>query len=171
MDLAQKKAVVEELAGILDSAKALVLLSPKGLSVEQGTQLRRALRAEGASFRVIKNTLFERAIKGTDREFLTPLLKGPLAVAYTRQDPVGLAKALVTFLKGSQQLAVVGGALGTRPISEADLKTLASLPGAEVMKAMLLGALAALPRKFLGVLGAPARDFVGVLAARQRQGE
>jgi large subunit ribosomal protein L10 len=169
MDLNQKSAVVEELKGILGAAKAVVLLSQKGLTVDQGTQFRRALRKEGGQFRVIKNTLFARAVAGTAREFLSDMLKGPLAIAYTQQEPVSLAKALTTFLKGTQQLAVVGGTLGSRPISVADLKTLATLPGIEVMKGMLLGAFVAVPQKFLGVLQAPARDFVGVLAARERQ--
>lgn len=169
MNLEQKSAVVKELKGILGAAKAVILLSQKGLSVEQGTLFRRALRKEGGQFRVIKNTLFARALDGTPMEFLGTLLRGPLAIAYTQQEPVSLAKALTAFLKGTQQLAVVGGALGTRPLTEADLKTLATLPGLEAMKGMLLGAFVGVPQKFLGVLQAPARDFVGVLAARERQ--
>ncbi len=169
MNIQQKQAVVEELKGIATAANALVLLSHQGLTVEESTRYRREMEAFGAALKVVKNTLFLRAIAGTNREFLKENLGGPVAVAFTRADPVGLAKALVGILKGTQKLAVKGGALGSKPMSEADLKALASLPPAETLRAMLLGALAGVPRKFLGVLQAPARDFLGVLAARERQ--
>lgn len=169
MDRDQKSAVVEDLKAILASSKALVLLSQKGLSVEQSTQLRRSLRSEGGYFKVIKNTLMARAIAGSPFAFLMEMLKGPLAIAYTRDDPVSLAKALTAILKGNQQLAMIGGALGTRSITAQDLKALSNLPSPEVVKAMLLGVLVGVPRKFLGVLQAPARDFLSVLKARERQ--
>ena len=169
MNRDQKSVVVEDLKGLLGSAKALVLLSQKGLTVDQSTQFRRALRKEGATFRVIKNTLFARAVDGSPWSYMSKLLAGPLAVAYTEKDPVALAKALVAFLKGNQQVAVVGGALGTQSMGVADLKALSLLPPPEVIKGMFLGTLTAVPTKFLGVLQAPARDFMGVLKARERQ--
>jgi large subunit ribosomal protein L10 len=169
MDRNQKSAVVEDLKTLLAEAKAMVFLSQKGLTVDQSTQFRRALRKEGSSFRVIKNTMMARAIEGSPFGFLSGLLKGPLAVAYTKGDPVALAKALTAFLKGNQQVTMAGGSLGTRSITATDLKALASLPPPEVLKSMLLGTLVGVPKKFLGVLQAPARDFLGVLKARERQ--
>jgi large subunit ribosomal protein L10 len=170
MNLEQKQAAVEELKGVLTSAKAMVLLSANGLNMEVTTGVRRALRKDGAAYRVIKNTLFNRAAEGTPWAFLTATLKGPLAVAYTDQDPAAFAKALTTLLKGvSAKVKVVGGALGTSPMDEAQLKALAALPSAEVLKAMLLGAFTGVPKKFLGLLQAPARDFLGVLKAREAQ--
>jgi large subunit ribosomal protein L10 len=169
MNLDQKAAVVEDLKGVIASAKAIVLLSQKGLTVEQTTGFRRNLRKEGAAFLVVKNTLMARAVEGSPWSFLGDHLKGPLAIAFTKQDPAALAKALTAFLKGNQKVTVVTGALGTKPMDASGLKVLASLPSAEVLKSMLLGALVGVPKKFLGVLQAPARDFVGVLAARERQ--
>lgn len=169
MNIQQKQAVVEELRGIATSSSAMVLLSHQGLTVEESTRLRREMEASGAGLKVVKNTLFFRAVSGTPQEFLTTLLQGPVAVAFTRGDPVSLAKVLVTTLKGNQKLAIKGGSLGARPLSDADVKALAMLPPAETIRAMLLGALAAVPRKFLAVLQAPSRDFVGVLKARERQ--
>ncbi len=169
MDRDQKSSVVEDLKGLLAGAKAMVLLSQKGVKVDQSTPFRRSLRKEGASIRVIKNTLFARAIESTPYAFFGAMLKGPLALAYTEKDPVALAKALTAYLKGNQKVAVVGGALGNRPITEADLKALAALPSPEVLKGMFLGALVGVPKKFLGLLQAPARDFLGVLKARERQ--
>jgi large subunit ribosomal protein L10 len=169
MNLEQKKAAVTELADILQSAKAMVLLSQNGIDMEMNTSMRRALRKDGGQFRVIKNTMFARAVEGTPWAYYADMMKGPLAVAYTQKDPAAFAKALTTLLKGVAKAKVVGGSLGTSPMSEAQLKALAALPSADVLKGMLLGALVGVPKKFLGVLQAPARDFMGVLKAREKQ--
>lgn len=169
MNIQRKQAVVEELRGIAASASAMVLLSHHGLTVEESTRLRREMGSSGAGLKVVKNTLFSRAIAETPREFLTVHLEGPVTLAFTRGDPVTLAKALMVVLKGNQKLAIKGGSLGSRPLTAAEVKALAALPPAETLKAMLLGALAGVPRKFLGVLQAPGRDFVGVLKARERR--
>ncbi len=169
MNIQQKRAIVEELREIAASASAMVLLSHHGLTVEESTRHRREMEASGAKLKVVKNTLFSRALAGTPREFLAAHLEGPVALAFTRGDPVLLAKALMAALKGHQKLAVKGGCLGSRPLTEAEVKALAALPPVETLKAMLLGALAGVPRRFLGVLQAPARDFVGVLKARERR--
>lgn len=169
MNLEQKKAAVAELTGILNSAKAMVLLAQNGLNMEMNTSMRRALRKDGGAFRVVKNTMFARAVEGTPWAFFADQLKGPLALAYTNEDPAAFAKSLTTLLKGVTKVKVVGGSLGISPMGEAQLKALAALPSADVLKGMLLGALVGVPKKFLGVLQAPARDFVGVLAARERQ--
>jgi len=165
----QKQATVEQWKGILATTKAMVLLSSTRLNMETTTGLRVALRKEGARFRVIKNTLFGRAVEGTALDFLRGKLAGPLAVVYTDGDPVSLAKALVGVLKSVPGLQFVVGVLGTRPMTEPQLKALATLPSAEVLRAMLLGTFTGVPRKFLGLLQAPARDFLGVLKARERQ--
>ena len=169
MRLEQKKAVVEDLRNVVSSAEALVLVEHSGLTVNETTAFRRELDKEGASFRVIKNTLFVRAVEGTGREFLAEGLAGPLALAYTGADPAAMAKVLTAFKKTSQRIEFKGGFLGDKRISADDVKALAALPPAETLKAMLLGALAGVPRKFLGTLQAPARDFVGVLKARENQ--
>jgi large subunit ribosomal protein L10 len=169
MNLEQKKAAVEDLKGLLDSAQAMFLLSQNGLTMVVTTQIRNALRKEGAAFRVVKNTMLARAVDGTPWAFVADWLKGPLALAYTDKDPVGLAKAISAFLKTAKGIELVGGAIGTKKASVADMETLASLPAPEVIKGMLLGAMTGVPKKFLGLLQAPARDFLGVLAARERQ--
>lgn len=169
MNIQQKQAIVEELKGIAASASAMVLLSHHGLTVEESTRYRREVESSGAKLKVVKNTLFSRAVAGTPQEFLTAYLQGPVTLAFTRGDPVALARGLMGVLKGNQKMAIKGGSLGSRPLTEADVKALAALPPVETLKAMLLGALAGVPRKFLGVLQAPAREFVGVLKARERR--
>jgi large subunit ribosomal protein L10 len=169
MNREQKAEMVGDLQGLVTESKAMVLLAQNGLTMAETTRLRRDLGKEGASLRVLKNTLMTRAVKGSPWEFLASGLKGPIAMAYTRKDVVALAKAVTAALKGNTKIAVIGGALGKRPLKEADLKVLASLPPIEVLKGSLLGALGGVPRKFLGILQAPGRDFLGVLKARERK--
>lgn len=169
MNIQEKHAVVEELKGIAASSSTIIVMSYQGLSVEESTRYRRELESSGAALKMVKNTLFSRALAGTAQEFLMEHLKGPVTVAYTRGDPASLARVLVSVLKGTKKLAIKGGSLGSKPISESDVRSLASLPPLETLRAMLVGALAGVPRKFLGVLQAPSRNFLGVLSARERQ--
>lgn len=169
MNLEQKKAMVEDLKGLLQSAQAAFLLRQDGLRVDVSTTFRRALRKDAAAIRVVKNTLLARAVEGTSLAFFTEWLKGPLVLAYTSTDPVGLAKVLKAFLKTTKNVELVGGAIGTSKASATDMDFLAALPAQEVLKGMFLGVLTAAPKKFLGLMKAPAQNFVGVLAARERQ--
>jgi len=169
MNLEQKKAAVADLVELLNKAQAWFLLSQKGLDMPTITQARADLRKEGAHLKVIKNTMMARAVEGTPWEFVNDWLSGPLAIAHTESDPVGLAKALAAFIKANNKVEVIGGALGEKQTSAADLTKMASLPSPDVIKGLLLGAMTGVPKKFLGVLQAPARDFMGVLMARERQ--
>lgn len=169
MNLEQKKANVEDLKTLVTSSEAMILVSHSGLTVNETTRFRRELDNEGAGFRVVKNTLLAHAIQGSEWEFLGELLEGPVAIAFTKSDPAALAKTLVAFKKASQKIEVKGGSLGTKPIGEAEVKSLAALPPLETLKGMFLGTLAGVPKKFLGLLQAPGRDLVGVLKAREDQ--
>jgi large subunit ribosomal protein L10 len=170
MNLEQKKQSVDELKDLMDSARATVMLSHSGLTVEEVTEFRRALRAYGSGLKVFKNTLLERAIAGTPYEVIyKDALKGPLAVAHTTTDAAGMAKAVVAFVKGRKNITVIGGSLGEGRMNESQLKALSELPSIEVLRGTLLGALVGVPKKLLGIFQAPGRDMVGVLAARERQ--
>ncbi|NOZ02537.1 MAG: 50S ribosomal protein L10 [Deltaproteobacteria bacterium] len=169
MNIEQKKANVEELKEILASTEAMILVTSRGLTVNQTNGFRRDLDKEGAGYRVVKNSLFARAVQGSGREFLGEMLEGPLAIAYTKTDPATLAKTLAAFIKATKKVEIKGGCLGDKPIGEADIKLLAALPPLETLKGMFLGTLSGVPRKFLGLLQAPGRDFVGVLKARENQ--
>ena len=116
---------------------------------------------------MVKNTLMARALEGSPVTFLGDMLKGQLALAFTTKDPVSLAKAITAFAKTNKKVSVVGGCLGDRQVSEPQVKALAALPSAEVLKSMLLGAMVGVPKKFLGLLQAPSRDFVYLLKARE----
>ena len=169
MNKQEKAERVQVLRDIVEQATAIILLNFKGLSVEESTSLRRNLRKEGGAMTVVKNTLLRRALQGTQREFLKDHLKGPVAMAYTTQDPVALAKVLDAHLKDSQSLVPVAGSLDGKPLAAEDIKSLARMPTMETMRAMFLGLLLAVPRKFMAALTAAQRDFVAVLKAKERQ--
>ena len=91
---AEKQTELDLLATVFQSAKSAILLDYKGLNVPQVTELRRQVRAARGNYRVVKNTLAKRAMKGTAYAALEPHLKGSTAMAYTEADPVALAKTL-----------------------------------------------------------------------------
>lgn len=167
MDLQKKKALVEELSDIVKEARAMVLMSFSGLTVEESFQLRKDFAQAKAGYKVIKNTLMARALQDSPVAFLSKYLRGPLALVYTKSDPVTMAKALLAALKNNQKIAVVAGSLGDREIGPKDIEAIASLPPPETIKAMFLSTLLAAPRTFLGLLQASARDFLSVLRARE----
>jgi len=170
MNLERKKAVVEDLKTLVSSNDFLVLVSHGGLTVNETNEFRRELRGEGAGFRVIKNSLFSRALESSDRSSLDDLVEGPVAVAFTDSDPAFLAKVLSAFIKKTKnRIEVKGGFLGKKPIESGDVKALASLPPIEILKGKLLGTLVGVPQKLLGLLQAPGRGFVGLLKARENQ--
>jgi large subunit ribosomal protein L10 len=167
MNLQEKEALTSELKEIVQTAKAFVLISHAGLTVEEMTKLRKDLKEQDSRLKVIKNTLFGRAISGTPLEGLATQLKGPLGVVWTEKDPSAMAKTLLGFAKATPKIAVVAGAMGKSTISPEDVQTLAKLPPIEQVKGMFLGILLAVPQKFLGLLQTPARQFLGVLVARK----
>ena len=141
----------------------------RGLNVPQVTDLRRQLRAARAQYKVVKNTLARRAMKGTPFEALEKQFEGTTAVAYTGDDAVALAKALTTFMKGAPTLAVKAAVVQGKAIKPAEVTDLANLPGKPELYAKLLFLLQAPMQQFVSVLAAAPRDFVLVLAAYERK--
>jgi large subunit ribosomal protein L10 len=133
------------------------------------TELRRQLRGAKAKYRVVKNTLAKRAMKGTAFEALEAQFEGTTAIAYTGDDAVALAKALTTFMKGAPTLSIKGAVVQGRAIKPAEVTDLAALPGKPELYAKLLFVLQAPMQQFVSVLAAAPRDFVSVLAAYERK--
>jgi large subunit ribosomal protein L10 len=164
-----KQDLVAELAQQLKGTKAAFLADYRGLNVEKATELRRKLRAAGAEYRVIKNTLLRLAAQGTQAACLDPELKGPTAVTLVTSDPVAPAKALVEFAKANQAFELKAGMLDGKLLSAADVRALAELPSREVLLGRLLGTLNAPTSNFVGVLAAVPRSMVQVLSAIKDQ--
>jgi len=164
VDRIEKREFVAELSTVFADTSMVVVTRNEGLTVAEVTELRRRMRAAGASFKVAKNRLALLALDGTRFDGLKPLMKGPTAISWST-DPVAVAKAAVDFAKINDKFVLIGGALGTQLLDASGVKALAELPSLDALRAKLLGLLAAPATRIAGVLQAPAGQLARVFAA------
>jgi large subunit ribosomal protein L10 len=165
-----KQQLINELHEKLSSAKAVFLADFRGMNVTQATSLRNELRKACVEYRVVKNTLLDRASQGTDKETLSAHFAGPTAIAFSYDDPVAAAKVLTRCAKEQQATFKLKAAvLSGKSISIADIQALAELPSREILLAKLLGTLNAPMSGFVGTLSAVPGSFVRVLDAIRTQ--
>jgi len=136
-----KSEKIDAIKAKVEKAQVALITEYKGYSVEEITNLRRALQKEGGDYMVTKNTLTKIAVKGTEFEPLTDLMKGPIAIAFGYEDQVSPAKIVSNFIKETKKGEILGAVLDGNLLSANEAKALANLPSKEELYAKLLGSI------------------------------
>jgi large subunit ribosomal protein L10 len=160
---AKKVAAVEKLSEELKSASSMIVATYSKLTVTQDFELRKALRPTGAKYRVVKNTLAERASKGTKVEEALKNLTGVTSIAYTEGDPVALAKALAKYVKDNPEFSFKAGLVEGRVITVKEIESLATMPLKEELYSKLLFLLNAPSQRLVTAMNAVGRNLAVVV--------
>jgi large subunit ribosomal protein L10 len=165
LNLDDKKALVAEVGAVAATAKSVVAAEYRGLTVSQMTELRSRARSAGVYLRVIKNTLARKAMAGTAFECMNPALKGPLVLAFSREDPGAAARVVKAFAKDHDKLVATALALGRQLLAASALERVANLPTREQALAQLMGVMRAPMQKLAATLQATPSKLVRTMAA------
>jgi large subunit ribosomal protein L10 len=166
----EKERVVADLVERLRASDTLIVADYRGLSMPEIDGVRTEVLKHGARFTVVKNTLTKRAAEEAGVPELVELLDGPTAIAFVGEgDMVGVAKALSDTARQTKILSVRGGILQGKPMSADQVRDLASLPPAEVLRGQVLGAIVAPLTAIAGLINAPLQNLVGLIDARIEQ--
>ena len=164
VDRAEKKEAVATLHEVFSKASVVVVAHYSGLTVAQMQNLRKQMKQAGARVQVAKNRLAKIALEGTDVASVGPLLKGPALIAYS-DDPVAAPKVAVAFAKDYEKFVLLGGAMGKTALNVDGIKSLATLPSLDELRAKLLGLLQAPATKLAQLSTAPAAKLARVFGA------
>lgn len=169
MRLEDKQALVAEVNAVAAKAYSAIAAEYRGLTVEQITSLRVKARNGGVWLKVVKNTLAKKAIAGTEFECLKDALRGPLILAFSKEDPGAAARVVKDFIKDNELLVVKALALSGKLLPASDLDRLAKMPTREQAIAMLMGVMQAPITKFVRTLAEPHAKLVRTVAAVRDQ--
>jgi len=167
--LEDKKALVKEVNAVAGDSVTAVAAEYRGLTVAEMTALRKEARNAGVYMRVIKNTLARRAVEGTDFECMQETLKGPILLAFAKDDPGAAARVIKNFAKEHGALQAVSLSAGGQLLPGSDLAKLADLPTLDQARAMLLGVMMAPMTKLARTLAEPSAMLARTLNARGSQ--
>jgi large subunit ribosomal protein L10 len=169
LNLEDKKTLVAEVNAVAATSLSVVAAEYRGLTVTQMTDLRAKARAQGVYVRVVKNTLARKALAGTSFEPVGPALKGPLVLAFSKDDPGAAARVVKAFAKDHEKLVATLVSIGGQVLSGKDLEKVASLPTRAQALATLLGVMKAPIEKLVRTLAEPHGKLVRTIAALRDQ--
>ena len=167
--LEDKKTFVKEVSAVAVESLSAVAAEYRGLTVAEMTALRKEARNAGVYMRVVKNTLARRAVAGTEFECMTDSLKGPILLAFAKDDPGAAARVIKDFAKAHDALKAVALSAGGQLLPASDLARLANLPTLDQARAMLLGLMLAPMSKLVRTLAEPPAMLARTLSARGSQ--
>jgi len=168
MDRTQKETVVGELKVAFKDVLSVVLADTRGIDVPAVTSVRDEFRKAGCHYRVLKNTLVRIAIKGSAMEPMTKLLEGPTAGIWSTESPSAPAKVATKVAKDLEKFVIKGGYFDGTALDAKGVESLATMPGKDELRAMLLMTFLAAPTDFVRTLAAGPTNFLYVLQARER---
>jgi large subunit ribosomal protein L10 len=169
LNLDGKKVLVSEVSAVAATAQSVVAAEYRGLTVAQMSDLRSKARVAGVYVRVVKNTLARKALEGTQFECIGSTLKGPLVLAFSKDDPGAAARVIKAFAKDHDKLKPTGIALGGQLLPGKDLDKVANLPTRDQALSMLMGVMKAPIQKLVGTLAAAPSKLVRTVAAVRDQ--
>lgn len=167
--LEDKKTFVKEVNAVAVDSVTAVAAEYRGLTVSEMTALRKEARSAGVYMRVVKNTLARRAVEGTGFECMKETLKGPLLLAFAKDDPGAAARIIKDFARGHDALKAVSLSAGGKLLPATDLAKLADLPTLDRARAMLLGVMTAPMGQLVRTLAEPPAMLARTLSARSSQ--
>lgn len=171
LNLAQKKALVADVNAVASSSLSAVIAEYRGLTVAEMTDLRTEARNAGVYMKVVKNSLARRAVEGTPFECIQPSLRGPLLLAFSREDPGSAARVVKGFSKEHTHLVTVSVAVGGELYDATSLDRVAALPNLDEARAMLLRTLNGPMTQLVRLLGEPGSMLARALKGRGEQAE
>ena len=166
---AKKAEQVEKLSQDLKGVKSAIVGTFAKLTVAQDFELRKSVRTAGGRYRVVKNTLAERAARGTEIESALKDLAGVTSIAYTQGDPVALAKALAKYAKDNPDFAFKAGTVEGRAVSIKEIEALATMPSKEEIYSKLLFLINAPAQRLATVVNAVGRNLAVVVSQAVEQ--
>lgn len=164
MEKAEKSEFVTELNGVFKNAGSVVVAHYAGLTVAQMSELRSKMRTAGGTVKVAKNSLAKIALQGTESEGIADLLSGMTVLAYS-EDPVVAPKVAVEFSKGNDKLVILGGAMGATVLDQNGIKSLATMPSLDELRAKLVGMISTPATRIATIVNKPGTQVAQVLSA------
>jgi large subunit ribosomal protein L10 len=170
VDRAAKRELIDHLHTELKSTGVVVVAHNTGMVAAQSAEFRKRVKEAGGSVKVAKNKLAQLALKDTDAEKLSDLMKGPTILAFSK-DPIAAAKVAVTYAKANEKLVILGGAMGKTILDANGVKALADLPSLDELRAKLIGLINAPATKIARTIKEPGAKLARVIQAKASKGE